>query len=186
MKTWLQNAVREGSRWLARNSSERGALAATASRVAGVGSHEHLPVDRRERLDPMHHAHDHPREVARVRPMSIADDPSWRQSRWEWPFGSWFGASGVNCSDNRYCHLHGYACACCGGTDTKCPTGTTRGHYWSFCCQHSTIWYVDCCGGNTKCPSSCPVCHNSNQPNWCLGYGGGQYICTLAEYQGGC
>jgi methylamine dehydrogenase light chain len=94
-------------------------------------------------------------------------------------------AAAVKCSDPQYCYLHGYACACCGGSDKACPSGTAAGSYWSFCCSDRRIFFRDCCGNKT-CPSDCPWCNNSNQPNWCAGAGNNQYVCTLAEDHGPC
>ncbi len=92
----------------------------------------------------------------------------------------------VNCSSPQYCKIHGHPCACCGGSDTSCPPGTSRGSYWGACCSGRTIWFLDCCGGTNACPDSCPICTNSNEPNWCAGAGGWVYRCTLAEDHGAC
>jgi methylamine dehydrogenase light chain len=81
------------------------------------------------------------------------------------------------CSDWKNCGMHGYPCACCGGSSITCPSGTSQGSYWTACCHNRLITYYDCCGSG-NC-SSCPWCANSNSPNWC-GSVGGDYVCTLA------
>ncbi len=92
---------------------------------------------------------------------------------------------GPQCSDPRYCWMHGHPCSCCGGSDTACPAGTTRGSTWTYCCGGRTRSFRDCCG-NLTCPASCVWCDNSSQPNWCAGAGNNQYVCTLSEDLGPC
>ena len=91
----------------------------------------------------------------------------------------------VNCSDRQYCRMHGHPCSCCGGSDSRCPSGAAAGSYWSACCGGRRIYFRDCCGGGS-CPSGCPWCSNSNEPNWCGGAGGNRYLCTMAEDHGRC
>ncbi len=92
------------------------------------------------------------------------------------------------CSDWRNCDMHGYPCACCGGSSSSCPSGTQRGSFWTGCCAKpsggcSLIYYYDCCG-STGC-SNCEWCTNSNEGTWCGGVGGG-YKCTLAIIGSSC
>jgi hypothetical protein len=89
------------------------------------------------------------------------------------------------CNNSENCYLHGFPCACCGGSRTACPSGASPGSFWSFCCNNTMIQFQDCCGGVT-CPNSCPFCQNSNQPNWCQGAPTMQYACTMTIGVGSC
>ena len=204
MKT-LDQLLEFVSEWVARNTSPFGLVAVTAGVTAGVRPYRHLPIDRRDIAEKR--ALDKPldfserREVVYLR--RIGDLPERRPATIS---GFWddlkklidslkrrpgslptVSSPIVKCSDPQYCWIHGHACACCGGSDNACPSGTVRGHYWSYCCSNRTIWFVDCCGGTVTCPTTkCPWCENSSQPNWCLGFGGGRYVCTLAEDKGAC
>jgi hypothetical protein len=93
-------------------------------------------------------------------------------------------AEGV-CNNDENCYLHGFPCACCGGSRTTCPSGASAGSYWSFCCNHVLIRFQDCCG-NVACPDACPFCNNSDQPNWCQGAPTSQYACTMTIPVGTC
>ena len=202
----LDQLVESLSEWVARNTSPFGMVAATAGVAAGVRPHRHLPIDRRDAAE-RRRVRDQPLdfsergEVLHLR--RVGDLPERRPATisgiWD-DIVKWFsggkrpdGSLGtvssptVKCSDPQYCWIHGHACACCGGSDRACPSGTLRGYYWSYCCSGRTIWFVDCCGGTVSCPKTkCPWCENSSQPNWCGSVGGARYVCTLAEDKGAC
>lgn len=153
------------SEWLWRWLPTGGVIAVSGNALAGIQTNFHLPLERKS-------AHQHTVRPG-VRDFSDeADLPT-------------VSGAATSCSSPQYCYIHGYPCACCGGSDTACPSGTSRGWYWPYCCSGRTIWFVDCCGGSA-CPSSCPICQNSTQPNWCNGAGGNKYTCTLAEDHGAC
>ena|GEM_PF-6008455 len=175
MMNWLDRVVQSVADYLARRVSPRGWLAVAGANAAGFRIYSHLPVDRRG-----HEEHRHSM-------VGGSDDRRLLMAGPPTPVGPPFPATPVMaCSDSRYCNMHGRACLCCGGTDVDCPLGTVKGHYWSYCCDHRMIWFIDCCGGTKKCPSSCPWCDNSVQPNWCLSAGKSIYTCTLAEDKGAC
>jgi hypothetical protein len=91
------------------------------------------------------------------------------------------------CMEAQYHGMHGRPCKFEGGSDTKCPTGTTSGWYWSYDCPGvGKVYYVDCCGDR---PLNKTVwCNWTNEANWCLFYGRAalqtpaptRYVCTLA------
>jgi hypothetical protein len=190
---------------MARNSTPFGLVALPAGVTAGVRPIKHLPIDRRDRDFELNRQTNEDRgsryrmEAKRAfndapprRP--IATNGFWDEilrviDSIKFRPGDLQDVSqpAVKCTDPQYCNIHGHPCACCGGSDKACPTGTVRGHYWSYCCNSKNIWFVDCCGGSVSCEKTkCPFCHNSSQPNWCLGFGGGRYVCTLAEDHGAC
>jgi hypothetical protein len=202
----LERSVEKICDWLARNTSPRGQLAYTAVAAAGVPINMHLPVDRR---DAGHKAEGSEwalnwalneellvgflfsvlswagiaaaAQKAKEALAKLAQTAAALVEQAEKQAG---GAP--KCTNPQYCNMHGNPCACCGGSDKACPIGTVRGHYWSYCCSKTTIWFLDCCGGTVTCPTSCVWCDNSSQPNWCLSYGGSRYVCTLAEDHGPC
>ena len=155
--------------FLARQTAGDGRLASAGTRVAGIRVTSSLPSESRK--------------IRANRPLSKAV----RQSESAAISGVFKGITLAvpKCTDPQYCWMHGHPCACCGGSDAKCPPGTAAGQYWSYCCNKKQIFFRDCCGNRT-CPSGCPWCSNSNQPNWCGGAGNNQYVCTLAEQHGAC
>ena len=63
----------------------------------------------------------------------------------------------TNCNYWRYCAIHGYLCACCGGAANVCPPGTVMSPItWLGTCRNPVdhkeyvIAYNDCCG-NALC-----------------------------------
>jgi methylamine dehydrogenase light chain len=89
------------------------------------------------------------------------------------------------CDYWKYCSLDGMRCACCGGSQSQCPPGTTVSKVsWVGTCEnkmdgkHYLIKYADCCG-----KSSCGQCYcganerdrpgyrmgTYNDINWCMG-----------------
>lgn len=100
-------------------------------------------------------------------------------------------STGGNCSDPQYCGTHGTPCASCGGggTDTVCPTGSTKGTTsWSACCETNEYEYYDCCARAPN-PNTCgPTCIGSDDCDpsgvaWCSS---GRYWCTLAVFLTDC
>lgn len=167
---WMDRRIQSVSEWLWRWLAPSSPVVAVGNVLAGVPNLVHLPLERRGRGrgGGSGQAGGPP-----AKPDSAARAASPRDAT-------------ANCSSPQYCFIHGHPCACCGGSDTSCPPGTSRGQYWGYCCHGRTIWFVDCCGGTTTCPASCPFCTNSSQPNWCGSAGGSVYKCTLAEDHGAC
>jgi hypothetical protein len=91
------------------------------------------------------------------------------------------------CLDPKYHGMHGRPCKFEGGSDTKCPSGTVSGWYWSYDCPGvGKVYYVDCCGSR---PLQKTVwCNWTQEANWCLGLGRAarqappaeRYVCTLS------
>ncbi|MGI8638679.1 MAG: hypothetical protein ACR2MG_01820 [Pyrinomonadaceae bacterium] len=89
------------------------------------------------------------------------------------------------CSDPKYRGMHGQPCKFAGGSDTKCPSGTTSGWFWSYeVPSFGRIYYVDCCGAGGS--ASDVWCEWTSEPDWCNGWGRAAnngisgYNCTLA------
>jgi methylamine dehydrogenase light chain len=181
---WMDRITEGLADVFARNLSSQGAFALVGSTVAGVRVITHLPVDRRSGENHLHlfaKNKDSSRSEARGTrtPEQAPNFPPLPR-----PHG--VAEAAVSCTNTKYCWMHGFPCSCCGGSDTSCPAGTVRGAYWSYCCSHRLILYYDCCGGTVTCPSGCPFCNNSSQPNWCGSAGGGRYVCTQAADGGAC
>jgi len=92
-------------------------------------------------------------------------------------------AGNHGCEDQRYHGMHGRPCRFAGGTDLKCPPGTTSGWFWSYETAVGRIFYVDCCGGT---PKGAVWCNWTQEINWCVALGRAanagidKYNCTLA------
>jgi hypothetical protein len=91
----------------------------------------------------------------------------------------------VPCADPKYRGMHGQPCKFAGGSDTKCPKGTTSGWFWSYEVPgFGRIYYVDCCGVGGS--ASDIWCEWTSEPDWCNGWGRAVnngvsgYNCTLA------
>jgi hypothetical protein len=91
----------------------------------------------------------------------------------------------VPCSDAKYHGMHGQPCKFAGGSDTKCPVGTTSGWFWAYDVPSlGRMYYVDCCGIGGS--ASDVWCEWTSEPDWCNGWGRAHnkgisgYNCTLA------
>lgn len=182
---WMDRIAETLAEFAARNVSPRGGLAWIGCTAAGVRIITHLPVDRRSSQSHLH-LFGKKRDTsggagrgARI-PEGGPNFPPLPN-----PHGDDLRDVQVSCSDSKYCWIHGRPCACCGGSDTTCPAGTTKGSFWSYCCGNRLIFYYDCCGA-VNCPANCPFCQNSSEPNWCGGAGGNRYVCTQAADKGAC
>jgi hypothetical protein len=91
------------------------------------------------------------------------------------------------CNEAQYHGMHGRPCKYEGGSDTKCPSGTVSGWFWSYDVPGlGRVYYVDCCGGGT--PSNRVWCNWTSENNWCMVWGNAanqsppitKYFCTLA------
>lgn len=190
MESLLDAAVRELAEWISRWTSPRSVLARAGAGISRTRLVSPLPVDRRPADGPGRHRDSMVRVVrlkkgltdvairVAARARAIVETTLRGQ-------GVVAASDAAKCTDKQYCWIHGNPCACCGGSDSKCPSGTEAGATWYYCCSNRRISFRDCCG-NVKCPSNCPWCDNSSQPNWCGGKGGDVYVCTLAEDMGSC
>ena len=108
------------------------------------------------------------------------------------------GAEGdpTSCQYWRHCAIDGFLCACCGGSQTACPPGTTMAPVtWIGTCRNPAdgkqyvISYNDCCGkdycGRCFChrnegdrPAYFPA--KSNDINWCVAAPSTVYHCSTA------
>ena len=167
-RTWklLDGLLERGSRQMARRTSRRGFLARLGGVLVGGAALPLLPVARLASA-----------EESRA-PMP---DETGDQS---------------DCDYWRHCAIHGYLCACCGGTTNTCPPGTEMSPVtWIGTCRNPAdgkdyaIWYNDCCGrgfcGRCFCnrnEGDRPVYHpyRSNDINWCAGASSQIYHCSTA------
>lgn len=106
----------------------------------------------------------------------------------------------TQCDYWRYCGFDGFVCACCGGTVSQCPPGTSVSNVtWIGTClnpaddKNYIISYNDCCGRG-----SCGQCLcNTNQGEtpvyrpqlnndivWCFGAENMSYHCTIGAVLG--
>ena len=90
----------------------------------------------------------------------------------------------TNCNYWRYCAIHGYLCACCGGAPNACPPGTVMSPItWLGTCRNPTdgkdyvVSYNDCCGSSlcgrclcTRTEGELPVYQTfrNNDLLWCF------------------
>lgn len=107
----------------------------------------------------------------------------------------------TECEYWRHCGFSGTICACCGGSQSLCPPGSTVSPIaWLGTCRNPgdekdyVISYNDCCGGASCGRCEChrndddtPV-HTpfaSNDIHWCTGSPDGLgYSCTIAAIVG--
>jgi hypothetical protein len=176
---WLQRLCDT----LAIGVAPHGAVARLGYAFAGVGDHRHLPV---ERLDL--HRDRAAKKTDAWQPLGAGPNAGPGGPHDEPEVGALVemsSNSGSICAQPNYCNIYGRPCACCGGSDTVCPSGSVRGYYWSGDCSGRMIWFIDCCAQvATACPASCPFCKNTPSGiSWC-GPAGPRYWCTLAEDKG--
>ena len=162
----LDRWLENGTRQMARRSSRRGFLARLGTVLVGGAALPLLPVAR---------------IAAAEESRAPAPDEAGDQH---------------DCDYWRYCAIHGYLCACCGGAANTCPPGTEMSPItWIGTCRNPTdgkdyaIWYNDCCGrgfcGRCYCnrnEGDRPVYHpyRSNDINWCAGASSQMYHCSTA------
>lgn len=99
----------------------------------------------------------------------------------------------ADCNDWHLCGIYGRPCDCCGGSVTSCPNGIFEGDsWWTSCCNHFTINYIDCCRkkGDPAPNCTCGFCYNnSQQPAWCPNDDPLKtflYTCTIYEVLNAC
>ncbi|HEX7062708.1 MAG TPA: methylamine dehydrogenase light chain [Woeseiaceae bacterium] len=173
---WLDRIGEHSARQVARTSSRRSFLARLGVLVAGgAASVPLLPVARGQESAAREPA---PDEAGKRGPEY---DPT-------------------SCEYWRHCAIDGFACACCGGSQSSCPPGTElAGMTWLGTCRNPDdgrdyiISYNDCCGkgscGQCLCnrnegdlPMWMPP--KNNDTNWCQGVKSQSYHCTIAAVVG--
>src|SRR5580700_501509 len=106
-----------------------------------------------------------------------------------------------SCDYWKYCAVDGFLCACCGGTSSSCPPGTTPSPItWIGTCHNPSdardyiVSYNDCCG-KTSC-GHCDCNRNerekpmyrpsrNNDLNWCMANGdNSNYHCSVSVILG--
>ncbi|MCE2390844.1 MAG: methylamine dehydrogenase (amicyanin) light chain [Proteobacteria bacterium] len=106
----------------------------------------------------------------------------------------------ASCDYWRYCGIDGFLCACCGGTQNRCPPGTEMSPItWIGTCENPAdsrayiISYNDCCGSEVCGRCMCnrndddrPVVRpqRNSDINWCLGTSSRAYTCSTAVILG--
>jgi len=180
---WIDRQLERLCSFFAMNGAPDGGVARLGYAFAGVAAERHLPVERVGVFDQrLHRDRDDGGKWTGMNGSSVrAGGTDDRDTS-----GAVTASSGGICAQPQYCNIYGKPCACCGGSDASCPSGTNKGAYWSGSCGGRNIWFTDCCNsGGTACPSSCPFCANSSsgQPSWCAA-AGPHYVCTLAEDKG--
>ncbi len=153
---WLDALTERSTRDLARRTSRRSMLASLGGALFGASILPLLPVARGATTQA---------SPADSKPPAH-DDPT-------------------SCDYWRHCAIDGFACSCCGGSQSECPPGTEMSIVtWIGTCRNPTdgkdyaISYNDCCGksacGRCMCnrnerdtPLYAPF--QSNDYNWCSG-----------------
>ncbi len=152
---WLDALTERSTRDLARRTSRRSMLASLGAALFGASILPLLPVARGATSGSPPDSQPKPH-----------DDPT-------------------SCDYWRHCAIDGFACSCCGGSQSECPPGTEMSIVtWIGTCRNPTdgkdyaISYNDCCGksacGRCLCnrnerdtPLYAPF--QSNDYNWCSG-----------------
>lgn len=169
---WLDAAVEDSAREVARRVTRRGLLARIGCALVGAASLPVLPVARGA-------APDKPKVTG------SKADPGDPQS----------------CDYWRHCAIDGFLCSCCGGSQHQCPPGTEPAAVtWIGTCHNPgdgksyIVSYNDCCGkgscGRCLCnrnegdkPLYVPF--QSNDYNWCVGsHSDMPYNCSVSRIVG--
>jgi methylamine dehydrogenase light chain len=171
---WLDSWTEQSTRRIARGTSRRSVLAAIGSALVGAAPWPLLPV-------------------ARGEPAPVKPAPDTQGANVNNP---------ESCDYWRHCAIDGFACACCGGSQSTCPPGTEMSPVtWVGTCHNPAdrrdyiVSYNDCCGksacGRCECnrnerdtPLYIPF--QSNDYNWCSGNSKANlpYHCSTARIVG--
>jgi len=171
-RTWklLDRWLENGSRQMARRTSRRGFLARVGTVLVGGATLPLLPVAR---------------IAAAEESRAPAPDETGDQR---------------DCEYWRHCAIHGYLCACCGGSTNTCPPGTEMSPItWLGTCRNPVdqkeyvIAYNDCCGqslcGRCMCSRTegeQPVYNTfrNNDLLWCFGTESRAVNCSVSVVVG--
>lgn len=180
MQQRLDHWVERASRGIARRSSRRSFLGSFGQVLTGAALLPLLPVGRGGQA----HAEGAAKAAtgaAKPKAKPPTDDPN-------------------SCDYWKYCAIDGFLCACCGGTSSSCPPGTTPSPItWIGTCQNPVdgrdyiVSYNDCCG-KTSC-GSCFCNRNegekpmyrlslNNDVNWCMANDNPNYHCSVSVILG--
>lgn len=174
---WLDRITEDSTRKVARSSSRRSFLTQLGTLVAGsAAAVPLLPVARGAETDSSR-----PKTPNEAGKDGEEFDPT-------------------SCAYWRHCSIDGFACSCCGGSQSTCPPGTELARMtWIGTCRNPDdnvdylISYNDCCGkgscGNCFCnrnEGDLPMWMPSkdNDTNWCQGVASQSYHCTIAAVVG--
>ena len=169
---WFDSVAERSTRSLSRRTSRRSILGSLGTMLLGASVLPLLPVARGARAA---------EGAGNSNPAGV-NDPS-------------------SCEYWRHCAIDGFACSCCGGSQSACPPGTEMSLVtWVGTCHNPAdgknyaISYNDCCG-----KSSCGRClcnRNegdgplyrppvSNDYNWCVGSNSNiPYHCSVSRIIG--
>jgi len=105
-----------------------------------------------------------------------------------------------SCDYWKYCAIDGFLCACCGGSSSSCPPGTSPSPItWIGTCHNPAdgrdyiVSYNDCCGKTSCGACSCnrnegekPLYRLSlnNDANWCMANDNPNYHCSVSVLLG--
>jgi len=180
-KNWFDSIFENSSRSLAERSGRRSFLGKLGGAMVGATVLPLLPIERFQEAA----AAEAPKDP------KAPDAKAWMAAHPDWN-------NPKSCDYWAYCSMGGGLCACCGGTSSKCPPGTSASSIaWVGTCRNPgdgksyVMSYHDCCGtaGCYDC-----VCHReegstpryrlnrSPYVNWC--YGSAQptgYNCTISK-----
>lgn len=169
---WIDGLFERSARTVAQHHGRRSALARMGKLLVGAAAVPLLPVDRL--------AHAAGAAPAAKLPAGIDDETS--------------------CEYWKHCAIDGFLCACCGGSSSSCPPGTSTSPItWIGTClnphdgRNYIVSYNDCCG-----TSSCGHClcnrnererpmykmSLNNDINWCMASQPSTYICSVSVLLG--
>jgi methylamine dehydrogenase light chain len=170
---WIDRLVERGARRLAQRTSRRSFLARVGTVLVGAGGLPLLPVARADESQPL-----------------VPSDAGLKDDL----------GDPKSCNYWRHCAIDGFACACCGGTQSACPPGTEMSPItWLGTCRHPgdgkdyVISYNDCCGQSlcmrcrcTRTEGERPVylTFRNNDLLWCFGTKSRAVHCSVAVVVG--
>uniref|UniRef100_UPI003F492DC9 methylamine dehydrogenase light chain n=1 Tax=Cupriavidus yeoncheonensis TaxID=1462994 RepID=UPI003F492DC9 len=180
---WMDAIFERKARAVAQRHGRRSALSRMGKLMLGAAAVPLLPVDRSHAASATPSVHsrlDKAAASAAALPAGINDE--------------------TTCEYWKHCAIDGFLCACCGGSSTSCPPGTTTSPItWIGTClnpadgRHYIVSYNDCCGSTTCGQCMCnrnererPVYKMSlnNDINWCMANKPSTYVCSVSYILG--
>ena len=170
---WIDRLVERSTRRLAQQTSRRSFIARVGTALVGAAGLPLLPVARADEGQPL-----------------VPSDAGLKDDL----------GDPKSCNYWRHCAIDGFACACCGGTQSACPPGTEMSPItWLGTCRHPgdgkdyVISYNDCCGQSlcmrcrcTRTEGERPVylTFRNNDLLWCFGTKSRAVHCSVAVVVG--
>jgi methylamine dehydrogenase light chain len=169
---WMDSLFERSARNVATRNGRRSALGMIGKALVGTAALPLLPVDRQAYAA-------QPAAKSKL-PAGIDDQAS--------------------CDYWKHCAIDGYLCACCGGTSSSCPPGSSASPItWIGTClnpmdgRNYIVSYNDCCG-STSC-GHCMCNRNerekpmyklalNNDINWCMASQPSSYVCSVSVLLG--